>query len=109
MGKRVPPAAIRSTEKLNDVIRIQSEIEVLKKAAHMFDEPYLSETSRELDARNNRIMGQLIEAGWHLQGAQCALETNVKAVYPPCPDAQVSRFFQSVGGHGGYTAVELSR
>jgi hypothetical protein len=26
---------------------------------------------------------------------------NVKAVYPPCPDAQPSNFSQSVVGHGG--------
>ncbi len=31
------------------------------------------------------------------------------AVYPSCPDAQPSKFSQIVGGHGGYTAVELSR
>jgi hypothetical protein len=31
------------------------------------------------------------------------------AVYPPCPNAQPSKFSQSLGGHGGYTAVELNR
>jgi hypothetical protein len=67
---------VGSTRLLAAVIRMQCEIETLKESAAMFNEPYLSETSRSIDACNNPVLGPIIQAGWHLQAAQCALEAN---------------------------------